>query len=60
MECESCHHIHRHWHAQPINVEKTAELFERMKAKVLYLDMMSIIEKLPLEKIREKLGKIRL
>ncbi len=40
-----------------INIEKTVELFKKMNAKILYLDMMLIIEKLPLEQLREALGK---
>lgn len=40
-----------------INIEKTAELFKDSHAKALYLDMMSIIEKLPIDKLRMGIGK---
>ena len=39
-----------------IDVNKSVELFKKMNAKVLYLDMMSVIERLPLEKLRKELG----
>lgn len=40
-----------------IHIKETVELFKKMNAKVLYLDMMSIIEKPPLGRLREGLGK---
>lgn len=39
-----------------IDIEKTSELFHDKAAKVLYLDMMSIIEKLPVDKLRMRIA----
>jgi len=44
--------ITQHKSNREIDIKKTMELFNKKKAKILYLDSMSVIDKFPLNKIK--------